>query len=171
MSDALRLIANIGGEEAALGQEPQAATTVARLWHLLFERGSVRLQGDARIERIACEALMEDPEGSAFPWLEGAGTIFAWLNTKAAAQEATAIGGSLAGADPEIGLVGKDHFLLIKTDGRDARLHSLRSKTPRVDVASKHPDLVREMSEVALGYFHLSKYIMYHNAPSRYGKD
>ena len=76
-----------------------------------------------------------------------------------------------AGADPEIGLVGKEHLLLIKTNGRDARLYSLRSKTPRVDVALQHPDLVRKMSEVALGYFHLSKYIMYHNAPSRYRKD
>lgn len=87
------LIANLGAEEQARGDPPPAAAEAASLWRLLFGR-------DAR-QRPWPADLGEEPEGAAFPWLEGAGA-FAWLVTEEARSAAARAGRELAGPEPAL---------------------------------------------------------------------
>lgn len=72
------------------------------------------------------------------------------------------------GAVPSLGLVGEDFFLTLNADGSDTRLYRYDSTRPILDVAGQYPDRVREMSELCLGLYHASKYLLYHNSPDLY---
>ena len=40
------------------------------------------------------------------------------------------------------------------------------SETPLEDLAARYPQVAEELTEFALGLYHTSKYLMYHNDPS-----
>ncbi len=69
------------------------------------------------------------------------------------------------GTETEIGLLGRDFYLIVNADGTRARLHDYRSASPGDDLAAGDPERVRAMTDLALGFFHTSKWMMYHNAP------
>ncbi len=74
------------------------------------------------------------------------------------------------GSVPEIGLLNNEFYLVMNADGTNSRLCSYYSETPAQDVGKKFPDRLREMSEVCLGLYNTSKYLLYHNSPSLYLK-
>jgi phosphoglycerol transferase MdoB-like AlkP superfamily enzyme len=69
------------------------------------------------------------------------------------------------GTETEIGLLGRDFYMLTDVDGRKPRLHAYASATPNDDLAAREPERVRAMTDLGLGLFHTSKWMMYHNAP------
>ncbi|MEN8185422.1 MAG: sulfatase-like hydrolase/transferase, partial [Myxococcota bacterium] len=75
------------------------------------------------------------------------------------------------GVVASIGLVGADHYLQVDSDGNGARLHSYRSETPMEDVGESFPEKLEEMTELALGFYHTSKYLMYNNSPRLYSPE
>ncbi len=72
------------------------------------------------------------------------------------------------GSEGEIGLLGDQYLALVNRDGSDARLHSLNSADPRADLGDTLPDQLRQMTELGLGLYHVSKFLLYNNQPSRY---
>jgi len=77
---------------------------------------------------------------------------------------------SKRGSVPEIGLLGNEFYLVMNADGTDIRLYPYYSETPTQDVGKTFPDRAREMSQLCLGLYHTSKYLLYHNSPSLYFK-
>jgi phosphoglycerol transferase MdoB-like AlkP superfamily enzyme len=69
------------------------------------------------------------------------------------------------GTETEVGLLGRDFYLIVNADGTRPRLHAYASASPEKDLAAGEPERVRAMTDLALGFFHTSKWMMYHNAP------
>lgn len=69
------------------------------------------------------------------------------------------------GTETEVGLLGRDFYLILKADGTQPRLHPYRSASPGDDLAAEDPERVRAMADLALGLYHTSKWMMYHNTP------
>lgn len=69
------------------------------------------------------------------------------------------------GARTEVGLLGRDFYLIMGADGTEPRLHAYASPSPTEDLAAGEPERVRAMTDLGLGFFHTSKWMMYHNAP------
>jgi len=72
------------------------------------------------------------------------------------------------GSEGEIGLLGDGYLALMNRDGSNTRLHSLVSTEPLADLGDTLPDRRRQMSELGLGLYHVSKFLLYNNQPSRY---
>ncbi len=75
------------------------------------------------------------------------------------------------GSAPEIGLLSDDFFLVMNVEGTNISLYPYYSQTPTENVGEKFPNQVRQMSQLCLGLYHTSKYLLYHNSPSLYFKD
>ena len=75
------------------------------------------------------------------------------------------------GSAPEIGLLSDDFFLVMNVAGTNISLYPYYSQTPTENVGEKFPDQVRQMSQLCLGLYHTSKYLLYNNSPSLYFKD
>jgi len=69
------------------------------------------------------------------------------------------------GALTEVGLLGRDFYLVVNADGTQPRLHPYASASPADDLAAGDPERVRAMTDLGLGFYHTSKWMMYHNAP------
>jgi phosphoglycerol transferase MdoB-like AlkP superfamily enzyme len=69
------------------------------------------------------------------------------------------------GAATEVGLLGRDFYLIMNADGTKPRLHAYASASPTDDLAAGEPERVRAMTDLGLGFLHTSKWMMYHNAP------
>jgi phosphoglycerol transferase MdoB-like AlkP superfamily enzyme len=69
------------------------------------------------------------------------------------------------GTRTEVGLLGRDFYLIVNADGTQPRLHAYGSASPADDLAAAEPARVRAMTDLGLGFFHTSKWMMYHNAP------
>ncbi len=75
------------------------------------------------------------------------------------------------GSAPENGLLSDDFFLVMNVEGTNISLYPYYSQTPTENVGEKFPNQVRQMSQLCLGLYHTSKYLLYHNSPSLYFKD
>jgi hypothetical protein len=69
------------------------------------------------------------------------------------------------GTETEIGLLGRDFYLITDLDGLHPRLHAYGSASPTDDLAAAEPERVRAMTDLGLGLYHTSKWMMYHNPP------
>ncbi len=68
-------------------------------------------------------------------------------------------------AVPEIGLLGKEFYFLMDSDGTDKKFYQCGSETPGLNVLKHFPDRAREMEELCRGIYETSKYLLYHNGP------
>jgi len=94
-------IANIGAEEAPGGAARGAATTVARLWSLLFPRDACALPDGEPRGTDWPEAFLPSASEAAYRWIRS-DAAHAWLNTAEARAMAENAGVELAGAAPEV---------------------------------------------------------------------
>ena len=62
-----------------------------------------------------------------------------------------------------VGLLGEEYFALSSVDGLDRSLHSYRSPTPTEDLSASDPRRLEDMTELGLGLYHASKWMLYHN--------
>ncbi|MHC4818767.1 MAG: sulfatase-like hydrolase/transferase, partial [Planctomycetota bacterium] len=69
------------------------------------------------------------------------------------------------GALTEVGLLGRDYYLIVNADGTQPRLHAYASASPTDDLAAEEPERVRSMTDLGLGLFYTSKWMMYKNTP------
>ena len=115
------------------------------------------------------------------------GAIVVWLSDsssppRAVASRAAASEGSFAppdrrlvdgyafiqarhGTDTDVGLLGRDFYLIVNADGTRPRLHACASASPTDDLAAGEPERVRAMTDLGLGFFQTSKRVMYNHAP------
>lgn len=69
----------------------------------------------------------------------------------------------LEGPHPVYGMVTKDYFVRMNDDGSNATLHDLHSKTPKQDVSDQHPDVFKQLFDLARGQYETARYMMYDN--------
>ena len=64
---------------------------------------------------------------------------------------------------PQIGLIGKDYYYRVYSDGSDAKLFQLTGKGEGV---SLEHEIANYLDQLASALFHSSNYLRYHNAPA-----
>jgi hypothetical protein len=100
----LALLPNLGGEEGpgwrAFADAPPVRS-VAALWSLLFAPGAELLYHEPSRPPWP-EGLGAEPEGAAFPWLEGCEGVVPWIPTRDAANDRGVAGRTLFGCSPEL---------------------------------------------------------------------
>jgi len=65
-----------------------------------------------------------------------------------------------------IGMVGKEFYFKMLSDGTNAGLYKYDSDEPRKDHTSEHPELAKKLRELSLAYYHTTQYMAYHNKES-----
>jgi len=64
---------------------------------------------------------------------------------------------------PEVGLISRDFYFVMNSDGSNKRLHDYHSPTPRDNVLQRHPDIAAMMERLTRALFEASKYMPYFN--------
>lgn len=64
---------------------------------------------------------------------------------------------------PRIGMVGKEYYFYMLSDGTQAGLHSIYSDNPLEDLSPKHPELAKKLKALSLAYYTTAQYMLYHN--------
>ena len=67
------------------------------------------------------------------------------------------------GQPAKIGLVEKDYYLQMHTDGQQLNLYDIHSNTPMINVAGQHPEVVLKMKDLTEGIYRTTQYMAYHN--------
>ena len=62
-----------------------------------------------------------------------------------------------------IGLVGKDYYFRMHTDGSQANLYRINSNTPRVNLSGQFPEITEKMKQLTQGIYYTTQYMAYHN--------
>jgi phosphoglycerol transferase MdoB-like AlkP superfamily enzyme len=72
----------------------------------------------------------------------------------------------MPGAKNRIGLISKDHYFLMNTNGSNKTLHSIFSDTPRQNIMGLAPEQAKKHEELTRGLFETIKYIRLNNKNS-----
>lgn len=64
---------------------------------------------------------------------------------------------------PRIGILAKNHYYSMYSDGSKQRLHLLDSPQPERNIIEEDPEIAREMASVAEALYEANNYIRYHN--------
>ncbi|MEE8104999.1 MAG: LTA synthase family protein [Planctomycetota bacterium] len=75
------------------------------------------------------------------------------------------------GSATRVMLMDRDYLARINIDGSNGRLYRYAAEKPREDVSDQHPELAQRLTRLGLGIYETSKYLQYHNAPSRYAEE
>jgi phosphoglycerol transferase MdoB-like AlkP superfamily enzyme len=67
------------------------------------------------------------------------------------------------GRQSRIGVVTKDYYLHMNTDGADVKMHDLQSKQPLDNVATQHPEEFNRLSTLTRGLHETARFMMYKN--------
>jgi hypothetical protein len=72
------------------------------------------------------------------------------------------------GAVPGLALVASDYYLTMDADGSNRRLYPNDLSRPALDMARQRPARTQELSDLCLGLYETSRYLLYHNSPDAY---
>ncbi len=64
---------------------------------------------------------------------------------------------------PRIGMIDKEYYFKMLSDGSNAGLYGIYSDDPLHDVSSEHPQLTDKLRDLALSYYKTVQYMAYHN--------
>jgi phosphoglycerol transferase MdoB-like AlkP superfamily enzyme len=64
---------------------------------------------------------------------------------------------------PLIGVVGKEFYFRMRSDGSDAGLHRIKSDTPMQDMSADYPEKAKEMETLTRAFYRTSQYMVHHN--------
>jgi len=67
------------------------------------------------------------------------------------------------GQPAEIGLVGKDFYLRMYTDGSQLNLYDINSNTPLSNLSKQYPEIALKMKNLTQGIYNTTQYMAYHN--------
>ncbi len=64
---------------------------------------------------------------------------------------------------PRIGMIGKDYYFYMLSDGTKAGLYGIYSDHPLEDLSAAHPELTQELKTLSLAYYKTVQYMLHHN--------
>ncbi|RLA16252.1 MAG: phosphoglycerol transferase, partial [Gammaproteobacteria bacterium] len=67
------------------------------------------------------------------------------------------------GQPAKIGLVDKDFYLRMHTDGQQTMLYRIDSDSPLTNLADQFPEVASRMKNITQGIYTTTQYMAYHN--------
>jgi hypothetical protein len=74
----------------------------------------------------------------------------------------------MRGLDVKVGLVDREHYLTMREDGSEAKLHDRASSDPHADVSDQLAEKFKTMRDHAAGLYETARWMLYRNKPERY---
>ncbi|MBF0264828.1 MAG: LTA synthase family protein [Gammaproteobacteria bacterium] len=64
---------------------------------------------------------------------------------------------------PQIGMISKDHYFKMLSNGTNMTFHDIHSNKPLEDIKKQFPEQVSLFRDLTLGYYETVQYMLYHN--------